>query len=113
MNRIKQWLLFKLTKELLPTVIRDYDILLINKQGKMFFGNVELTEQQIRNLQAELKALETGELWKIINNYLNQLVSTLVFQKSQTITDLVVGKTILYTLGVQKSLLKKIKDYKI
>jgi hypothetical protein len=112
MERLKRYILFKLTKGLLP-VFDVKDVVTFDKYGRMFVGGEKATNDQIIKLQTEVKILEQMELWKYINSYLNKVVSKMVFEKSQTMTDLVAGKSILYALDVQSGIIKRILQAKL
>lgn len=109
---MKRWLLNKLTKGLLPT-FDVKDIISFDSFGHLFIEGQRATNQQILNLQAEVNIFQESELWKYMNANLNKHVSKLVFEKSETMTDLIVGKTILYTLDIQFKMMEKILQAKL
>ena len=111
MDRIKRWLIYKLAKGLLP-IFDEKDIIKVDKQNQIYIGGEKLTPQQIHNIKEEVKFYNGSTLKKILNANPNEFVSTLVFEKSQSIIDLVVGKSILYCLQTQNKILEFIEKAK-
>jgi hypothetical protein len=107
-KRFKQKLIYWLAVNLLPIVNKD-DIISF-KKDKVFVGGTELTPVEIHNLKVEAMTIKEMRLWQIIVNDLNEKTQKKIYQEAVGITDLVVGKTILYTLDVQKNFIEKLKD---
>ena len=113
--KIKERLIYFLARHLLPT-IEDKDIISFVTRGVetvVFIDNVKLSPQDIRNLQAEVKFFEESMLWKLMNTQMIKQAQKKIYNESKDITDLLFGKTILYTLSVQDTILKNIKNTKI
>jgi hypothetical protein len=111
LRSLKYKLFFWLTKGLLPTVEVNY-VLRFDKIGNIFLGDLKLTKQEIMILKREADVLDELMLWKYIVNTLNDKVSKRVFEASQSFEDLVIGKSILYTLKVQQEIKDKLKNIK-
>lgn len=107
-KRLKVKIIYWLAQHLLP-VVDDQQIISF-KNKKLYINHVEATVGQVNNLVAEANLIEATELWKIINNDLNEKTRKRVYVDSTDVMDLVVGKTILYTLDVQQNLINKIKN---
>jgi hypothetical protein len=111
MKWLKIRLIYWLTKHLLP-VFDDKDIISFVK-GSVFVDGGKLTDQEIRNLQAETKFFEDSMLWKLMNTYPTKLAKKKIFNDSKDITDLIFGKTVLYTLEIQKNIKDNLKNTKV
>ncbi len=111
MERLKRWIVYQLAKGLLP-IITEQDLITFNKQGTVFIAREQISDQELRNLKAEAQMIKQTRVWQLINGYLNNFTGDLVFDKSQSMTDLVVGKTVLYTCDVQKKVIEKIINAK-
>jgi len=109
-KRLKQKIIYWLSRNLLP-IVNDEE-LMIFKNGKPFINNKELTQGEIANLRAEADILEKTRLWGIIVNDLNEKSRKKIYIEAKDINDLTVGKTILFTLDIQKEFIKKIKTLK-
>ena len=107
-KRLKEKLIYWLSSKLLPIV--NPNELIVFKNGKPFVNNVELTPSEIIGLKAEADIIGKMRLWNIIVNDLNEKTQKKVFLESTDKTDLIVGKTILYTLDVQKQFIEKMKN---
>ena len=112
MKTLKEQLIHWLAKGLMP-IVDENNIISFDKKGRVYVNKRMLTPQELRNLKEEVKFFETSQLWEIMVNYINNDVSKKVFEKSLTITDMVVGKTILYTINVQKRLKDLVKNAKV
>lgn len=108
MKKIKIKIIYWLAQHLLPIVNIEQVISFKNK--KLYINHKEATVGQVNNLVAEANIIEKMDLWQIINNDLNEKTRKRVYVDSVDIMDLVVGKTILYTLDVQANLISKIKN---
>ena len=111
LKAIKYRLFFWLTKKLLPTVEANY-VLKFDKLGNVFLGDMKLTKPEMMMLKREAEILDDILIWKYIVNTLNDKVSKRVFQSSQTLEDLVIGKSILWTLNLQQEIKDKLKSIK-
>lgn len=111
MSNLKNLLLSWLTRTLLPTT-RVGTTLTLDKQLHLYENGTKLSQQELLLLQQEVKFLEQSKLWAYLNSNPEKICQDLIFVKSQTLTDLTIGKTILYTLDIQKNILKDIKKAK-
>ncbi len=78
----------------------------------MYIGGQLATEQQIRNLKAEVKFLRESEVWKMMTSTLVAHARKVMFEKSTTFDDMWSGKMILYAVSIQKSILDAISKNK-
>lgn len=112
LNAIKTRLINWLTINLIPVFNPD-NVLRLDKFGGLYIKGEKLSPETIRNLQAEAKYFEECELWKIVNDYLNADVSDKLYKNSQTLMDLTIAKTMLYTIATQRNIISKIKNAKV
>lgn len=112
LKTLKIKLLYWLAKGLMP-IVDENKMLFIDKYNKVFINNQQINPQEARNLQVEAEYLDKCGLWKLIVNYINEDVRRKVFEKSQTPIDMVIGKTILYTVNIQKKIIDKLKNVKL
>lgn len=108
MKTLKYKLIYWLAKKLLP--ITDPDELMTFKNGKPFINGVELISGELNNIKAEADIISQMRLWKIIVNDLNDKAQKKIYKDAIDITDLVVGKTILFTLDIQSKFIEKLKN---
>ena len=105
---IKNLIINFLFRRILNAVVVN-DVLKTVK-GQIYLGNEIITEQEIRQLVQEAKALEGFRLWHIINETLKQEALDRGWNKSMSFDDLMTGKTIFYTLDMQNSIVKVIRS---
>lgn len=105
---MKQRLINFLLHRVLNTIVQD-DVIRESK-GIIYLGNKEIKEQDLRILLAEIKALETMSIWRIINETIKQDALDRGWNKSTSVEDLNVGKTMFYTLDLQNSIIRTLKS---
>jgi hypothetical protein len=109
-KRLKQKIVYWLASNLLP-VVSDKELISF-KKGIPYVNGVALTPGEIVNLRSEADVIEKMMLWQIINNDLNEKSQRKIYKEAIDVTDLLVGKTILFTLDVQKNFIDKMKSLK-
>lgn len=107
LKRLKNSLLNRLTKNLLNLVSVD-QILTVNDLGQVFLDNRLIKNSELLSLQEEVKAFQNFRLKTIIMNTPEVLAKTQMFENSKSYDDMMVGKSILYTIDVQKQVMEKI-----
>lgn len=85
------------------------DVLKIDK-GDVIIGGKKVSEDEIKQLIAEAKALEGFTLWKIINETIKQDALDRGWKNSVKMEDLNTSKTIFYTLDLQNSIVRLIRS---
>jgi hypothetical protein len=73
------------------------------------WGESRSRTKRQKTLHAEVDIIKQLRVWELMNGYFNKLVQDKVFNQSQDITDLIFGKTILYTLDVQRKIMDNIQ----
>jgi len=109
LTSLKSRLILRLARHLLPIVDVGH-VISFTKQGELLIGGELATPPQINNLKEEIKMLETFEVWRLINNYPNDIALRRTVNEAKEWTDVLVGKIILYTLDIQKQIIERIKD---
>ncbi len=64
---------------------------------------------ELRAIQAEIKALEGFRIWKIITATVQRDAEERIFNRSVSMDDVRFGKATLYNLGLQKSIMEVLK----
>ena len=103
-QRIKNFLLSKTLKILVPSdVIKDM-------KGVLYLGSEKLTDQELRVLQAEAKALKMMRLWSILCETPKQIAFERGWKNSTTMEELNTAKTMYSVLDFQESIISIIKN---
>ena len=105
---MKQRLINYLLRGLLHS-IDIHDIIEVNK-GMLCIGGKVATNQEVRNLISEVKALEQFRIWKIMNETVRSKAMDVGFNKSVTFDDLKTCKLMLYNLDILNSICTIIKS---
>lgn len=105
---MKQRVINYLLKHLLNSVSPD-DII-ATKNGMLCIGGAAATDDEIRSLSAEIKALEGFRIWRLMNETVRDDAMDRGFNKSTSFQDLLMCKMILYTLDIFDSIIKVVKN---
>ena len=109
---VKGWLQKKLinllARHLFNSVSFD-DILSVRKDGIWLNGR-KLSDADVKQIKSEAGALKRFLLWGLLNNELKLAANMRMFEKSQTVEDIVAGKLLLYQVNVQKEIVERISD---
>lgn len=115
MQYIKRKLITFLAKNLLP-VVDDKDIISFSKgrEGKpsVIIKGTIISDEELANLKLEADYFMQTRLYQLIHNYYAELTRKKMFLEGTDITDLVFGKTVLYTLSVQDTICNNIINAK-
>jgi hypothetical protein len=104
-TKLRNWL----TRELIITT-NPQDVFEINK-GIFLLGGEQMSLEEIRSIQEEVKFVEKTRLWKIITATLEDDAREKMFIKSTSFDDMWAGKMMLYNIDVQKKIMKAFKTY--
>ena len=107
---IKDRLIHWLARKLLP-LIEESDIILFIR-NEVYIDGTKLSVAEIRSLREEVRAFEGTRLHQVLMQYPLMLAKKKLFTEANDKTDLLFGKTILYFLDIQKSIMKDIKNVK-
>lgn len=106
---MKQAIINFLFKRMLNAVTLE-NVLVTDKTGAMFLGGKPITDDELRQLIAECKALQGFRVWNIMNENLKAEALERGWNKSTSLEQLNVGKTIYYTLDMQNSIIHLIRS---
>lgn len=84
------------------------DIITTDKT-KLKLNGKDITQAELRQLQAEIKALEGFRIWGIMKNSLKHIAQDKIFNKSLNFEDTMAGKMMLFNLGTQESIIRILK----
>lgn len=93
----------------LPLPIVDLEKVITEKNGKIYLNQVPIDKQKLANLKQEAHLFRNTDLWGLITNTLFDQAFTAGWNKSKNWDDLLTGKTITYTIDVQKKIIEKIE----
>jgi hypothetical protein len=103
-QRIKNYLLSHFVKVIVPQdVIRDV-------KGVLYLGKEKVTDQELKVLQAEAKALKSMRLWSILNETPKQIALDRGWKESTTMEHLNTAKTMYSVLEFQESVVNIIRN---
>ena len=103
-KRIINYLLSRVVRVLIPQdVIRDV-------KGVLYLGKEKITDQELKVLQAEAKALKSMRLWSILNETAKQIVYDRGWKESTTMEHLNTAKTMYSILEFQQSVVDIIRN---
>lgn len=107
-KRLKAKLIYWLARKLLP-IVAEKDIIAFTKNGKVFIDGKELNATELNSLRTEADVIGQMRLWQIVVNELNKKSQVRMYRDAVDIIDLLFGKTVLYTLNLQKEIIDKLK----
>lgn len=107
---IRQWLKNYLTRHLLNSVITNDVIFQDSKKNLIFIDDKPITENELKQLKAEVKALEGFRIWNIMTNSIRHVAYDKIFNKAVNFDDVTYGKAMLYNLDTLQSIARVIKS---
>lgn len=107
---MKRWIKNYLLRHLLGVIIVENVITVDKKKNMVFVGGKPISSDDIRQLQAEIKALEGFKIWGIMTNSLKHIAQDKIFNKSLNFEDVMAGKLMLFNLDTQESIAKVVKN---
>lgn len=106
---MKQRIINFLFRKLLNAVVLD-DVIKSGKDGTIYVGGRVIGDTEVRQLIAEAKALEGFALWRILNESIKDEALDRGWNKAKSMEELNAGKTMFYTLSLQNSIIRIIKQ---
>jgi len=84
---------------------------ILKHNGKKFIvGGKELPEADYRDITSGARAMKEMYVWKMLSKEMKWNANKDIYQKSQTIDDVLFGKAVLYTLDVMEKKLDKLSQ---
>lgn len=80
------------------------------KTGAILIDGQTIKPDELKQMKAEIKALEGFRVWSIITETTKSHAEKMIFNDSKTMDDIRFGKAMLYDLSLQKSIIKVLKD---
>jgi hypothetical protein len=105
---MRQWIINLLLKKVVGVTIPD-DIIRDIK-GTLYLGDLPLSQEELRMLVSEAKALEKMRLWSIVNETMKQKCYEKGWKNSTNIEHLNIAKAEYAVLDTQESIIKIIKN---
>lgn len=93
-----------------PAPVVDLNKVITEKNGRLFLNNVPMDKKKLEQLKSEVNFFRNTALWELLTNTLNNQAYEAGWIKSKTFEDLLTGKTISYTISVQKNIIEKIEN---
>ena len=104
-NKLRNWVIGNLIITSKPE-----DVFSI-KNGVFMFGNEQMSHEEIKSMQEEIKFIEKTRVWTILVATLESDAQEKMFLKSTSFDDMWAGKMMLYNLSVVKNILRRIKSF--
>ncbi len=101
----------KKLNDLLSNVDLKSIVKLDKTHGIMYIGDERADPARLQNLKQEADALVQFDIWKLLMETPKELAQRQIFVSSESLDDLKKGKSILYTLSVQKNLIDTLRGY--
>lgn len=96
----------------LLSIIDTQSIVKYDKRiGGIFIGDKRADEGRLRNLKAEAEFFLQSDLWKLISETPKELAQQTMFVSGENLVDLQKGRSMLYTLSVQKNIVETFHLY--
>jgi hypothetical protein len=78
--------------------------------GKVVIDGKLVTENEIRQLKAEIKALKGFRIWEIVSASLKKDAQDRIFNHSVHLKDITFGKALLYSVDLQEKIMRIIDN---
>ena len=105
-KRLKNKVLSYLVKDFLKS-IKEEDILRMSARGGIMYRGKELSREEVDIIRNEAEILQNSRVLKLLLLDVEYLAQEIMFEKSTTYDDMMMGKAILYTTDI---LQKKIRN---
>lgn len=107
---MRQWVINFLHRHLLNAVAIDDIITIDPKKGIISIGGNPITSDELRALQAEIKALEGFRVWSVMTNSVRHIAQDKIFNKAQNFDEITYGKAMLFDLDTIESIARTLKS---
>ena len=85
------------------------DVLRSGKDGVLYLGGIKLSEQEVKNLDAEVQYFKSLRLYKIFTETVREQARLTMFENAKTFDDMKSGKAMLHAIGVLESILNAVE----
>src|SRR5690348_16740978 len=107
---MKQRILNFILKHLFASVTLDDIVSVDPRTNEIRIDGVLITANELRQMKAEIKALEGFRIWHVISSSTKNKAEEFLFTKAKVIDDMNFGKAMLFNLDLQNSIMKVIKN---
>lgn len=90
--------------------IPSKDEVLHIREGQIFYKGRKISDEERRKLILDANTYKNSLIFKLINGEVKAKGQDLVFNKSQTVDDMIVGKTMIYVANIQQSKLEDLAE---
>lgn len=97
--------------DLLSVVDPNMIVTVDNTNKRVFIGGVEADPSRLANLKSEADIITELDLWKLLTETPKDIAQRAMFISSESLADLQKGKSMLYTLSLQKNTIDIFKSY--
>ncbi len=101
----------KKLNEMLSIVDMNHVISIDKKNGILYLGKERATDIELINLKAEADFIVNSHIWKLLHETPKELAHRTMFVSSESLDDLKKGKSMLYTLDSQQSVINTLRGY--
>lgn len=102
----------KKLNDMLSNVDLRHIVSLDKQHGIIYIGGEKADNARLTNLKSEAEAMESFELWNLLQETPKELAQRGMFIDGKSLDDMQKGKSILYTLSTQKNIINILKSYK-
>lgn len=86
------------------------EIISTDSKGVTSIDGLPIRPDELKAMQAEIKAMEGFRVWKIISETTKYHAESKLFITSKVVEDMNFGKAMLYNLSLQKSIMSVLKN---
>lgn len=83
--------------------VDPFAVVTITQDRKIMLGSEQITETELKNLQAEAKVLKNMRIWHVLQETVKQKSIQMGFVEAETWERTMSGKMMLHNLGILKS----------
>lgn len=92
------------------SVVDPTQVLVVGQDRKMTLGGEVITEIELKNLKAEVKALKNFRVWRIFQETIKQKAIEMGFVKADNWEQTMSGKMMLHNLGILRSVVEVLEQ---
>lgn len=109
MKKFKLWIFNKALQYYFP-VFKAEKVLTANKIGHLFLGGELVSGKQKDSLKAQARMIRNTQIWEVMTASLKQQAQRKMFVEAKDLQDVMIGKTMCYTIEVMENIIKKIEE---
>lgn len=110
---MKSWLRRKLVRFIVKdlfNLVDGEDILRVDTRGGIIFRGQVLPKEEVEAIKRDAAHFRDSFLWKALTNEVKYIANKRMFEKSQTLDDILAGKLLLYILDVLENKIKQLSN---